>query len=72
MVAADDPPFLFIDGTPQAAAGASYAVTWPTGMQATLPALQMPGEPSGLIKLESQWGTSDGIYHRELKTGGPV
>ena len=27
---------------------------------------------AGLINLESQWGTSDGIYHRELNNGGPV
>ena len=27
---------------------------------------------AGLINLESQWGTSDGIYHREINNGGPV
>jgi len=25
-----------------------------------------------LINLESQWGTSDSIYHREVGSGGPV
>jgi dipeptidyl aminopeptidase/acylaminoacyl peptidase len=27
---------------------------------------------AGLINLESQWGTSDVIYHREVNNGGPV
>ena len=27
---------------------------------------------AGLINLESQWGTSDIIFHRELNNGGPV
>jgi len=27
---------------------------------------------AGLINLESQWGTSDTIYHREVNNGGPV
>jgi dipeptidyl aminopeptidase/acylaminoacyl peptidase len=27
---------------------------------------------AGLVNLESQWGTSDGIYSREVTNGGPV
>ena len=30
------------------------------------------GDSAGLVNLESQWGTSDTIYHRELSSGGPV
>ena len=63
--------FPFIDGTRQAAAGASYGghlVNWLEGTTTRYRALI---SHAGLASLESQWGTSDSIYHRELMIGTP-
>ena len=72
--AADDAirRFPFIDGTRQAAAGASYGGHLANWMQATTTRYKCLVSHAGLINLESQWGTSDGIWHRELENGGPV
>jgi dipeptidyl aminopeptidase/acylaminoacyl peptidase len=64
--------FPFIDGSRQAAAGASYGGHLANWMQATTTRYKCLVSHAGLINLESQWGTSDGIYHRELENGGPV
>jgi dipeptidyl aminopeptidase/acylaminoacyl peptidase len=64
--------FAFIDGNRQAAAGASYGGHLANWMQATTTRYKCLVSHAGLINLESQWGTSDGIYHRELQNGGPV
>jgi dipeptidyl aminopeptidase/acylaminoacyl peptidase len=64
--------FTFIDGSRQAAAGASYGGHLANWMQATTKRYKCLVSHAGLINLESQWGTSDTIYHREMGTGGPV
>jgi dipeptidyl aminopeptidase/acylaminoacyl peptidase len=64
--------FPFIDGTRQAAAGASYGGHLVNWLQATTTRYRCLVGHAGLINLESQWGTSDVIYHREVNSGGPV
>jgi dipeptidyl aminopeptidase/acylaminoacyl peptidase len=64
--------YAFIDGTRQAAAGASYGGHLANWMQATTTRYKALIAHAGLINLESQWGTSDTIYSRELANGGPV
>jgi dipeptidyl aminopeptidase/acylaminoacyl peptidase len=64
--------FSFVDGTRQACAGGSYGGHLANWMQATTTRYKCIIAHAGLINLESQWGTSDGIYHREVNNGGPV
>lgn len=64
--------YSFIDGSRQAAAGASYGGHLANWMQATTTRYKTLISHAGLINLESQWGTSDTIYHREVNSGGPV
>jgi dipeptidyl aminopeptidase/acylaminoacyl peptidase len=64
--------FPFIDGARQAAAGASYGGHLANWMQATTTRYRCLISHAGLVSLESQWGTSDTIYHREIMNGGPV
>ena len=64
--------YPFIDGSRQAAAGASYGGHLANWMQATTTRYKALISHAGLINLESQWGTSDTIYSRELNNGGPV
>jgi len=64
--------FPFIDGNRQAAGGASYGGHLTNWLQATTTRYKCLISHAGLINLESQWGTSDGIYHREIANGGPV
>ncbi|HSF25849.1 MAG TPA: S9 family peptidase, partial [Blastocatellia bacterium] len=64
--------FKFIDGTRQAAGGASYGGHLANWMQATTTRYKCLIAHAGLINLESQWGTSDTIYSREVNNGGPV
>lgn len=64
--------FPFIDGARQAAAGASYGGHLINWMQATSTRYKALVAHAGLINLESQWGSSDGIYHREVEAGGPL
>ena len=64
--------YPFIDGTRQAAAGASYGGHLANWLQATTTRYRCLVSHAGLINLESQWGTSDTIYLRELNNGGPV
>jgi len=64
--------FPFIDGSRQAAAGASYGGHLANWLQATTTRYRCLISHAGLINLESQWGTSDTIYLRELNNGGPV
>jgi dipeptidyl aminopeptidase/acylaminoacyl peptidase len=63
--------FPFLDGSRQAAAGASYGGHLANWMQATTTRYRCLISHAGLINLESQWGTSDTIYHREVGMGGP-
>ena len=64
--------YRFIDGTRQAAAGASYGGHLANWMQATTTRYKTLVSHAGMINLESQWGTSDTIYSREVNNGGPV
>jgi dipeptidyl aminopeptidase/acylaminoacyl peptidase len=64
--------FPFVDGSRQAAAGASYGGHLANWMQATTTRYKALVSHAGLINLESQWGTSDTIYSREVNNGGPV
>lgn len=63
--------YAFIDGSRQAAAGASYGGHLANWMQASTTRYKCLISHAGLIDLTSQWGTSDVIYHRELGMGGP-
>ena len=63
--------FPFIDGSRQAAAGASYGGHLANWMQASTTRYKCLVSHAGLVNLESQWGTSDTIYHREVASGGP-
>lgn len=62
----------FVDGTRQAAGGASYGGHLANWLQASTTRYKCLISHAGLINLESQWGTSDGIYHREQNNLGPV
>ena len=64
--------FSFIDASRQAAGGASYGGHLANWMQATTTRYKCLISHAGLINVESQWGTSDAIYHREVNAGGPV
>jgi dipeptidyl aminopeptidase/acylaminoacyl peptidase len=63
--------FSFIDGTRQAAGGASYGGHLAYWLEASTTRYKCIIAHAGLINLESQWATSDGIYHREIANGGP-
>jgi dipeptidyl aminopeptidase/acylaminoacyl peptidase len=64
--------YAFIDGTRQAAGGASYGGHLANWLQATTTRYKCLISHAGLVNLETQWSTSDGIHHRELGNGGPV
>ncbi|MEO8011331.1 MAG: S9 family peptidase [Dokdonella sp.] len=64
--------FAFIDATRQCAGGASYGGHLANWLQGTSTRYRCLVSHAGLINLESQWGTSDGIYGREVTAGGPV
>lgn len=64
--------YPFVDGTRQVGAGASYGGHMVNWMQATTTRYKALISHAGLINLESQWGTSDTIYSREVNNGGPV
>ncbi|MCL4788822.1 MAG: S9 family peptidase [Verrucomicrobia bacterium] len=63
--------FAFIDGSRQAAAGASYGGHLANWLQATTTRYKCLIGHAGLASLYSQWATSDAIYHRERMMGGP-
>lgn len=62
--------YSFIDGNLQAAGGASYGGHLANWMQATTTHYKCLISHAGLVNSESQWGTSDGIYGREVMNGG--
>jgi dipeptidyl aminopeptidase/acylaminoacyl peptidase len=62
--------YNFIDGSLQAAGGASYGGHLANWMQATTTHYKCLVNHAGLMNSESQWGTSDGIYGREVMNGG--
>jgi dipeptidyl aminopeptidase/acylaminoacyl peptidase len=63
--------YPFIDATRQAAAGASYGGHLANWLEATTTRYRCLVSHAGLSSLETQWGTSDDIHHRELMMGGP-
>lgn len=63
--------FPFIDGSRQAAAGASYGGHLANWLEATTTRYRCLVSHAGLASLYSQWATSDAIHHRELMMGGP-
>lgn len=62
--------FPFIDGTRQAAGGASYGGHLANWLQATTTHYKCLISHAGLVNSVSQWGTSDVIYNREVMNGG--
>jgi len=63
--------FRFIDGSRQCAGGASYGGHLANWLQASTTRYKCLISHAGLVNLESQWGTSDTIYSREVNLGGP-
>lgn len=63
--------YRFIDGSRQAAAGASYGGHLANWLEATTTRYRCLISHAGLTSLFAQWSTSDSIYHRELMMGGP-
>jgi len=63
--------FPFIDATKQVAAGASYGGHLANWLEGTTTRYKAIVSHAGEANIETQWGTSDGIYHRELTMGGP-
>jgi dipeptidyl aminopeptidase/acylaminoacyl peptidase len=63
--------YAFIDGARLCAAGASYGGHLANWIEATTTRYKCIISHAGEVDLASQWGTSDGIYGRELTNGGP-
>jgi len=63
--------YPFIDATRQMAVGASYGGHLANWLEATTTRYRAIVSHAGEANIEAQWGTSDGIYHRELMMGGP-
>jgi dipeptidyl aminopeptidase/acylaminoacyl peptidase len=62
----------FIDGERQCAAGASYGGHLANWLQGTTTHYRCFVSHAGLVNLESQWGTSDVAFSREVNAGGPA
>jgi len=62
--------FPYIDASKQACGGASYGGHLANWMQATTTHYKCLISHAGLVNSISQWGTSDGIYGREVMNGG--
>jgi dipeptidyl aminopeptidase/acylaminoacyl peptidase len=63
--------YPFIDGSRQAAAGASYGGHLANWLEATTGRYRCLISHAGLSSLETQWSTSDEIHHREVMMGAP-
>lgn len=63
--------FSFIDGSRLCAGGGSYGGHLSNWLQASTTRYKCLISHAGLVNLESQWGTSDTIYSREVNMGGP-
>ncbi|RPI10361.1 MAG: S9 family peptidase [Acidobacteriales bacterium] len=72
--AADDAirRFAFIDGTRQAAGGASYGGYLANWMEGNTTRYKCLFSHAGLTNNVSMWGTTDGGYYWELRYGGPA
>jgi dipeptidyl aminopeptidase/acylaminoacyl peptidase len=65
--------YPFLDATRQVAGGASYGGHLANALEAwSGTRFKALISHAGLVNLETQWGTSDTIYSRELVMGGPV
>ena len=65
--------YPFIDATRQVAAGASYGGHLANALEAwSGTRFKALIAHAGLVNLETQWGTSDYIWGREVAMGGPV
>ena len=64
--------YAFIDANRQCAGGASYGGHLSNWLQGTTKRYRCLISHAGLVNLETQWGTSDTIYGREVSSGGPV
>jgi dipeptidyl aminopeptidase/acylaminoacyl peptidase len=64
--------YSYIDATRQAAGGASYGGHLAYWMQGVTDRYRTLIAHAGAMNMESQWGTSDVIFHREVNFGGPV
>lgn len=63
--------YPFIDASRQCAGGASYGGHLANWLQGTTTRYRCLISHAGLVNLETQWGTSDTIYAREVNLGGP-
>jgi dipeptidyl aminopeptidase/acylaminoacyl peptidase len=63
--------YPFIDGSRQAAGGASYGGHLANWLEATTDRYRCLISHAGLSSLQTQWSTSDSIHHRELMIGAP-
>ncbi len=64
--------YPFIDGTKMCAAGASYGGHLVNWLEATTTRYKCLVSHAGEVDLLTQWGSSDGIYGREVTNGGPA
>ncbi|HYI09115.1 MAG TPA: S9 family peptidase [Thermoanaerobaculia bacterium] len=65
--------YPFIDASRQVAGGASYGGHLANALEAwSGTRFKTLISHAGLVNLESQWATSDVIFHREMVAGGPV
>jgi dipeptidyl aminopeptidase/acylaminoacyl peptidase len=63
--------YRFIDGSKMCASGASYGGHMVNWLEATTTRYKCLVSHAGEVDLLTQWGTSDGIYGREVTNGGP-
>jgi len=63
--------FTFIDGTKQVCGGGSYGGHLAMWMEASSTQYKCIINHAGMVNGETQWGTSDAIYIREVMYGGP-
>jgi dipeptidyl aminopeptidase/acylaminoacyl peptidase len=63
--------YAFVDGSRLCAAGASYGGHLANWIEATTTRYKCIVSHAGEVDLLSQWGTSDGIFGREVTNGGP-
>jgi dipeptidyl aminopeptidase/acylaminoacyl peptidase len=63
--------YPFVDGTRQAAGGASYGGHLANWLEATTARYRCLVSHAGLASLQGQWGTSDAIHGREVMMGAP-
>ena len=63
--------YPYIDSSRQAAGGASYGGHLTNWLEATTNRYRCLISHAGLSSLQTQWSTSDEVYHREIMMSGP-